>query len=357
METAVIAFTGRGAEVALRLRRQLLAAGESCEAFAPARFVDEARAQAGLCPSTLPLQAWCGQHFKAGHALVFVGAVGIAVRAVAPWLSDKLQDPPVVVIDERAHFVIPLLSGHVGGANELAGRIAAWLGACPVITTATDINRLFAVDVFAARNGLAISDRARAKAVSAALLEGKPVGFFSDFELEGGAGRPRGCLGQVCGENVWITVRDGPGEAEGGAGWLRLVPRAVVLGIGCRRGISDEALEQAVKKALAAAGLDRRAVKAAATIDLKKEEPALLRLASRYGWELRSYSAARLAAVEGCFSSSDFVQRTAGVGNVCERAACCGGGALLLHKQAGGGVTVAAALEPPSLTLRPEGEV
>ena len=123
------------------------------------------------------LTQWSGRQFSEKNAMIFIGAAGIAVRAAAPWIRDKFADPPVIVIDETARFVIPLLSGHVGGANELACELAAFLGAVPVITTATDRNGLFAVDLFAAGNGLVLTDRKMAREISARILEGKTVGL------------------------------------------------------------------------------------------------------------------------------------------------------------------------------------
>ena len=117
------------------------------------------------------------------RGMIFVSAAGIAVRAIAPWVKDKMTDPPVVSVDEATRFVIPLLSGHVGGANELARRIADWLGAVPVITTATDVNGKFAVDLFAAAYHMKIMDRKEAKNISAAVLDGKKIGVFSDLPL------------------------------------------------------------------------------------------------------------------------------------------------------------------------------
>lgn len=105
------------------------------------------------------VSVWAGEQMAAHHALVFVGACGIAVRAIAPWITDKLHDSPVLVMDEQGQYVIPLLSGHVGGANELAVRLAEELGAVPVITTATDLHGSFAVDLFAKRNDLWIHNR------------------------------------------------------------------------------------------------------------------------------------------------------------------------------------------------------
>lgn len=355
MKVGIIGFTSRGADLCRRLAWLMRERAEGVSACVPDRFLRAGDEETGVEGMRTDLHCWTGRMFAERRALVFVGAAGIAVRAIAPFIKDKLTDPPVVVVDEAGRFCIPLLSGHVGGANELASDIAGWIGATPVITTATDVNHIFAVDVFAARNGLAITDRAQAKDISAGLLEGRPVGFFNDFSGESGMDWPvpEGCASYACGHNIWITARDGGapedcgklGGTDGRRTFLRLVPRAAVLGIGCRKGIGTEALERQVKAVLARGGIDLAAVKAAATIDIKKEEPALVRLAAGNGWTVRTYTAEELQAVEGVFEESGFVKDTVGVGNVCERACAAGGGRLILHKQAGNGVTVAVAWE------------
>ncbi len=128
---------------------------------------------------------------------------------------------------------------------------------------------------------------------------------------------------------------------------LELVPRAVVLGVGCRRGVETEILESCVTEALEQIGVGKEAVSCLASIDIKREEPAIIELADRHGWDLQFFSAEQLQQVEGDFESSDFVRRTVGVGNVCGRAAVAasGHGKLILTKHAGRGVTVAAAVK------------
>lgn len=113
--------------------------------------------------------------------MIFIGACGIAVRSIAPFVASKKTDPAVLVVDECSRFVISLLSGHLGGANELAGTAAKILDAMPVVTTATDLHQCFAVDVFAKKNDCGILNMKGAKEVSAALLAGEKAGFFSDF--------------------------------------------------------------------------------------------------------------------------------------------------------------------------------
>lgn len=133
-------------------------------------------------PISVSTSQWAGEQFRTGkEGVIFVGACGIAVRSIAPYIAGKKTDPAVLVIDECGKFVIALLSGHLGGANELALRCAGYLKAVPVVTTATDLHSRFAVDVFAKKNGCAIFHMKAAKEASAALLAGENVGFYSEF--------------------------------------------------------------------------------------------------------------------------------------------------------------------------------
>ena len=369
MRAAVISFTERGREVSLRIRRILEREGIRCRNFARERFC---RGEEGLEVFAGELSAWSGDRFGDSEALIFVGACGIAVRAVAPWVRDKFRDPAVVAVDEGGRFVIPLLSGHVGGANRLARLLAGSLGAIPVITTATDVSGKFAVDVFAAENSCAISDRRLAKEISAAVLAGERIPLLSDFPLEGefpreiyvckktaaggknlagsaaGGESPAGPAAeleeQTGGLRIRITLSD-----RGRDGELRLIPRAAVLGMGCRRGVSEEELWRAAERALGEAGVDWRGLRALASVDLKKNEEGLIRLAARLQVPFLTFSAEELNRLPGEYSSSDFVKRTAGVDCVCERAAmaaaCLGGGRgrLAAGKRAFGPVTAAVA--------------
>ena len=161
MKLAVFAYTRAGCRTAGRVCRALPEAERCC--YAPPRL--EAPGFAALDAGVY------GEAFANMDALIFVGACGVAVRSIAPFIRDKKTDPAVLCLDERASFVIPLLSGHIGGANALAARLAGALGAKAVITTATDVNGKFAVDAWAAQNGCAIEDFALAKRFAAEILE------------------------------------------------------------------------------------------------------------------------------------------------------------------------------------------
>ena len=286
-----------------------------------------------ILPKGSDLAEVCGSAFRNGEALVFVGAAGIAVRTVAPFVRDKLSDPPVIVIDEHGSFVIPVLSGHVGGANELALEIVAAAGAQPVITTATDINEAFSVDLFAKENGLRIMNRDGIAKVSSVALEGKPVTIcIKGFPPEGHAD---------------VLIADGHTAAGlKGAASIVLCPKRYAVGIGCRRGKSFEDLREFAERVLAENDIDLRDAGCIATIDVKKDEEGLKKLSQAWRMPLITFEAAVLQTAEGEFSHSDIVLEKVGVDNVCERAAvlAAGPGAkLVIRKTAENGMTLAVA--------------
>ena len=324
MNGAIIAFTQRGMDTGERLRKGLEEKGICCT----------------LCRGGKenPLHQWTKEHFADCGLLVYVGAAGIAVRAVAPFVQDKTRDPAVLCCDEGGRYAIPLLSGHIGGCNRIALWAGEILGAQPILTTATDGRGLFAVDTWATRQGLSILNPKAIKTVSSRLLDGKEVILWSDFPWKGNL--PQGVVqGEKGPCHIRITCQKGDwGEA------LVLCPPLMTAGIGCRKGTAEENIHKAVDNALGQAGLYPQSLQKVASIDLKKEEPGLVAFCQSRGVPFVTYSSEELAALEGDFTPSAFVQKVTGVNNVCERAALMEGGRLILHKQAGEGVTVALSL-------------
>jgi cobalt-precorrin 5A hydrolase len=255
-------------------------------------------------------------------------------------VKSKKTDPAVLVVDETARFVVSLLSGHIGGANELAADLAADLGATPVITTATDLNGLFAVDVFAEKNGLFIESMALAKEVSAALLAGEIVGFRSDLPVRGSVPPELTALNAPLGVYVTADMDAAPYERT-----LRLIPRCYTVGLGCRRDKDSAEMERFFLAQLRANRVPLQAVKCIASVDIKRDEPCLLALAEKYHIPFLTYSAAALNALPGEFSGSDFVRGVTGVDCVSERAALLAsdGGTLVCKKTAAEGMTFALA--------------
>ena len=283
--------------------------------------------------------------FSSVDALIFVGACGIAVRAIAPFVRSKTTDPAVIVVDELGRQAISLLSGHIGGANALTRRIAADIGGIPVITTATDLSRRFAADEWAARNGLIISSMKAAKDFAVEILR-RDLPLYSDFPIEG---TPPGGLylyaeasASDCG--LAISCRNiAPFDKT-----LALIPRILHLGIGCKRNTPVENIRRAVQAVLEEANLSPRALKSVASIDVKRDEAGLIEYCASANLPLSFYSAEELRSLPGSFTPSNFVQNTVGVDNVCERAAmrAAGAGATrIVNKTCLDGVTVAIAQE------------
>lgn len=276
------------------------------------------------------------RHFT-DDAVIFIGAVGIAVRSIAPYIKDKFCDPAVLVIDELGRYVIPLLSGHVGGANELANYIGEALPAAPIITTATDINGTFAVDVFAKKNNLLISSRKLAKDVSAALLDNNCIDIDSDIksidvkELK----KKLNPKNKACDIKVRITDRIYDDTV------LTLIPKNLYIGVGCKKNTDADKMWDFVNDIFRLEGLDIRAVKSIGSIDIKRDEDAVKNLANRLNVPFLTFTKDELNSVSGDFFESEFVRKTVGVGNVCERAVCIQCNNLIVKKTAREGMTVA----------------
>ncbi|MDR0524779.1 MAG: cobalamin biosynthesis protein [Spirochaetaceae bacterium] len=291
-----------------------------------------------------PESSWServGRAFHAAEALIFIGACGIAVRGIAPFVASKTTDPAVLAMDEKATWVIALLSGHIGGANALARSVGALLKAQPVITTATDLHQVFAVDLWAKKQGLTLSSLEKAKVFSSRLLAGQEIPVKSDYPLP--ALLPKGLKPTSQGTESFglaLTIFSEPQKD-----WLRGIPRRVYLGIGCRKGIRRNTLDRVVAEILAEQHIDIRSIAGVGTIDLKKKEPGLLELCQTRGWTLTWYSLEELKALPGNFTASAFVEKITGLDNVCERSAvrASEGGKLLFGKRSGEGITVAGA--------------
>lgn len=313
------------------------------------------------------LTACIGEWFPRTDAIVFLCAAGIAVRCIAPFITHKAADPAVVVMDETGTFSISLLSGHMGGANRLAEELAGLTGAVPVITTASDRQGKLAVDLFASENNLALTDWRAAKLLETRILAGEKIGLLADGELElsvCGTVPEYLLIGADQGQGAGIHVsirqsRDGAPEGRPFPLTLQLVPRLVFLGIGCRKGTGAEQIARAVEDCLGEQSIRREALYAAASIDLKKEEPGIREFCDTFSGRMPgeeplpflTFSAEELRRQPGVFTPSEFVAGVTGVDNVCERSAVAacrretgGEGRLLCRKFVRGGVTVALAI-------------
>lgn len=385
MKLAIISFTENGIKlsqtVAKRLSRRKVTLYTKCSRYT-AEDLKVQRVKESL-------QVWTAQRMAEGDALLFIGACGIAVRAIAPNLTDKLHDVPVLVMDEEGQYVIPILSGHVGGANELARELADLIDARPVITTATDVQKKFAVDLFAKRNHLEIMNKDGIAKVSAKALVGEQLTIAvrakniecyhpkfcevceEDFtEAENqllreasmhkqdqeacGVEPPLRLVPYVKNQQIDIVVSEMP-DNKNALIWLR--PRRYVVGMGCRKNKASEELLAFYQETLEQAMVEPGEVYALASIEKKKDEPGLLAISERMRIPFFTYTAEELNRVGECVHSSEFVKAQVGVDNVCERAAFAGCGVsgwLIYEKHAFDGMTIAIAERNWSVILDEE---
>ena len=366
MKIAGVCFTKTGKTLSLRtiraLRKMFSDEELTLDWYGKGKYIGEGRdpeaEEMDLKDVRGSISDWARYCFRMYDALIFVGASGIAVRAIAPYVRDKRSDPAVIVIDEQGKFCISLLSGHIGGANALVASLSEEIGSIPVITTATDVSEKWAVDVFASGHDMAISNMTYAKEVSAAMLAGAPVGFNSSFKVQGDL--PAGMYwadqlsdalayhGEKADEGTTLGIDISPFYKNvlfDHTLWL--IPKCLVIGIGCKKDTPYAKIERAVGEALKESCLYPEAIAAVASIDIKAEEPGILHFCREHEVEFTTYPAEELSALTGDFTPSEFVKDRTGVDNVCERSALLRAGKegrLILKKTAQDGVTVAAAL-------------
>jgi cobalt-precorrin 5A hydrolase len=349
MTLAIIAITPGGAELARRLHQQV----EEAELWLPDKFrqADDAHYFEERLADLLP------RLFQRVDGLICIMATGIVVRLLGAQLRGKDQDAAVVVCDEKGEFAISLISGHLGGANELAEEVAELLGGRAVITTATDVNQLPAFDEVARRNNMAVEPLERIKLLNSLLLEQKKIilvdaeGAVADAYLDvPGVTRAKNFLTALQQQSdglVFVSNRYLP-QLITQHNLLALRPRNLVVGVGCNRGTSAMEIETVIHETLQNAFLAFASVGAIASIDAKQDEAGLLQFAEKYRLSCHFFSAAELNTINVPTPPSAAVQQAVGANGVCEPAAlkASADGRLLVTKKKSGNVTVAVAEIP-----------
>ncbi len=351
----VYSLTRQGVETAGIIRDFLGSKKISCKIIAPRKY-----AQNGVVPLDKKLGDSVKDYFSKVDAIVAVMATGIIVRTIAPLLKSKIVDPAVVCVDIAGRFVISLLSGHYGGANELTKLIAGGIGAVPVITTASDVMGRQSVDELARMLYCDIVNRESLVAVNSALVNEErlvlvltgnvkiPIDEIRDYdvrraekgeeaieivnEFDGGV--------IISKEKIWQNRLVKPVTI--------LKPRKITVGIGARKNVSEDDIIETIKSALTQVNIPLERVDRLATVEIKKDSPSMIRAAKTLGLNLDFISLDDLRSFkhEDLSPDSELVQRKIGVGGVCERAALIMAGKkakLILKKTKAKGVTVAVA--------------
>ena len=327
---AIFALTSNAVGLGKRVKLQF----PNAELYTSAKWADEDC----ICFSP-DFKTSVSQSFQEKTGLIFIMATGIVVRTIAPFIINKTSDPAVVVLDEKGEYVISLLSGHIGGANEMAKLIAEKIGAIPIITTSSDLNDVLAVDLFAMKNHLIIADMTQAKVVTALLVEKKMVALINQTRLtveHDYAKDPESAEAFIVVSNRKVFDL----EKE----FVQLIPQNIVLGVGCRRGVAADLIIGFITRTLNDLAIDWRSIKCLATIDLKQDEIGIIEAAKHFNCPMQIIDRSAVLEVEHQFVPSGFVKSNVGVSSVCEPAAYLAGdqkGEFLLRKTAFQGITLA----------------
>lgn len=350
MKIAVLALTKEGTKKAREVAEILLAKGDQVELLLPRKFNLESKNKESYFNtedlSQVILKAW-----QENQALVFIMALGIVVRKIALLIQNKTVDPAVLVLDERGDFIISVLSGHLGGANQLTEELAKALEATPVITTATDVQGKPAFDLLAKRFDLLIENVTQLKRANGALVNGEELDLVIDSGLKDFLTSEAFPSEVKINRLNFTEVNSKLSYAQWNTnknkvlitnkilpnGWplqgdLLLRPKNLYIGIGCRRGVSFEVLKEVLMEVLLKNNLSMASIKALASVDIKQDEEGLLRLAEELNLPLKFFSREEITRFQEAqkdinFSHSAFVEKEIGVGGVCEPVA------LMIQKQ------------------------
>lgn len=338
MKIAMIALTQQGKQTAFRLTALVpetidIYCHEHCQPQTPVF-------------SFIHLRELMPKLWSTYTVLIFIMATGIVVRQISPFLKGKDKDPAILVLDDNGHYVIPLLSGHLGGANAWSRYLACSLKATPIITTATDGADLVAPDEYARRFNWKVWPLTNLPRINRLLLERGYLTIWTDYTLE--EDHPLRLDG-----NYHFLSDSSRSEAdlaisafpEASEERVYLIPPSLGIGIGCRKGISSEAILLAISEALEQVGASSQALEGLYSIDLKANESGLSKAAEALGVPFQTFSAESIQTINEQLNltKSEFVKNKVGVDGVCEAASLLGTrmGLLILPKLKLKGITIA----------------
>lgn len=352
---AIVAITKHGVSIG----RKLLDLLPLADLYYPKKFAKGDESKRNIVMYEGSVKQAIPTVFNNYEGLIMIVSIGAVIRLLAPYIKNKMTDPGVVVIDDQAQHVISVLSGHIGGANELTQEVAALLNARPVITTASEVNKTIPVDLLGRRFGWTWDSKKNLVAASAAVVNEEPVAVVQESGEKNwwtyDSSLPTNITKY---ETIQEAIQSNPSAAliithrllnkKEQSIMDRAViyrPKVIVLGMGCNRGTSSLEIRSVIKETLDELQLSMKSVKALCTIDLKKDEQGLIEVVEQYGWEFITYTPTELNEIP--FNNpSDIVYKYTGAYGVSEPAALRYSGAdqLVLEKKKAGNVTISVAL-------------
>lgn len=286
--------------------------------------------------------------------ILFIMATGIVVRIIAPHVQSKFSDPAILVTDEKGMNIISLLSGHMGGANEMTNYISRLINANPVITTATDVNKKSSLDMIAKKLDAHIDNfRDNVKDVNAMIVNNQEVGIYIDgkYEVDTRGFKVLQSLEEIKNfdkvvvishkNKVYDSIKYKLDKVHLEEKIIKVIPKDIVIGIGCRRNTESQLLQESLNNLLQQYNIDSKAIKNIGSIDIKYDEKAIIDLANYYGVDFKTFSAEEISKVDYLYDKSEFVKKNVGVYCVAEPVAhILSSGNLIIKKHKFKGITI-----------------
>ena len=343
---AIIAVTEKGKNTAEKIALEL----ENVDVFFQKRGIKELT----------------GELFNKYECIIFVSACGIAVRCISPFLKSKFEDPAVLVVDDNGNNVISLLSGHIGGANEITLKISDVINANPVITTSTDTNKKGALDVIVSKIGGYVENlRESAKLVNSYLVDDKRVGIYfdSDYESEKDSLNLSGFelidekteIDEIAKLDALVSVTDKlrywvdeiiynikkDNEEKEDLIYIKLVPRRIALGMGCRKNTETEKMIEEFSMFSALNNIHPAAIVKTGSLIIKKDEKCMIDLSKALCAEFNLFDVDEICTCDYMFDKSEFVKKNTGVYSVAQPSAYLLSGNVISDKYKNNGTTFA----------------
>ena len=342
---AILSITNNGRELALRIKEIM----KDVDVFFIKKDTDYKNDE--VIVVNKGLKEFIPQIFDKYDYLVFIMATGIVVRTIAPLIISKFSDPAILVMDEKGNNIISLLSGHMGGANEMTLYMSDLINSHPVITTATDVNKKSSLDMIAKKlNGHIDDFRDNVLKINSMLVNNEEVHLYIDgnykinhngftlYDEKTDLDKVRNLV--VVTNKKDINEMLNKNIENLNEKIIKVTPKDIVIGVGCKKNTNSDHMKNSLMKFLKEYNIDINAVKEIGSIEIKKDEKAIIDLAKFLDVKFKTFSVEEISKVDHLYEKSDWVKKNVGVYSVSDPVAhLLSEGRVIINKQKYDGIT------------------
>ena len=342
---AILSITNNGRELALKIKEIM----KNVDVFFIKKDTDYINDE--VIVVNQGLKEFISQIFDKYDYLVFIMATGIVVRTIAPLIISKFSDPAILVMDEKGNNIISLLSGHMGGANEMTLYMSDLINSHPVITTATDVNKKSSLDMIAKKlNGHIDDFRDNVLKINSMLVNNEEVHLYIDgnykinhngftlYDEKTDLDKVRNLVIVTNKKDINKILNKNIENLNEKI--IKVTPKDIVIGVGCKKNTNSDHMKNSLIKFLAEYNIDINAVKEIGSIEIKKDEKAIIDLAKFLDVKFKTFSVEEISKVDYLYEKSDWVKKNVGVYSVSDPVAhLLSEGRVIINKQKYDGIT------------------